>query len=466
MPVFYGGWIDETGENDTGFEVREDDFVSAVAWIRVTLRSRDRFAIYVGDEHGPDRRIAFFAGDQDPLNNNDEGVQILRVLEPACLPEEWQPGSAPITIRAGTRDTNERTQTFKPVLAPELEQFSFVMEPVGARGGAYPRPLTTYVQSFRDTSYGNDVTDSIAFAVAGVPYKVFIQPAKIFERATEADPIRYVMYELQNDDGDVAQAIGDDDVNWSETFMEVESPEEFLRVIAEMASVEDPLKRRTAMLDLKPSRESARKRAAHIGGEDLYERAKLLRQEIDDNDPRINPRGRRARARKNPAGDYDQQEQFRLAKEKFEEFHRYEPHKIFSAKTPMPTRVRELGASLFVLYESKKNDPDTGLPVKDAIRYIHEHDSAGVATYTPVSSGGVEVPAWIRETTSVVRLGKCLGYAWTDDKGKERETKIRPTPELYTTPCGRALLVIQDRREVIAMVWGGALGVESRGIVG
>jgi len=39
-------------------------------------------------------------------------------------------------------------------------------------------------------------------------------------------------------------------------------------------------------------------------------------------------------------------------------------------------------------------------------------------------------------------------------------------PELYTIPAGTALLVVEDKRHVAAIIWGGALGVECRGIVG
>jgi hypothetical protein len=64
-------------------------------------------------------------------------------------------------------------------------------------------------------------------------------------------------------------------------------------------------------------------------------------------------------------------------------------------------------------------------------------------------------------------LGQCLGFAYYDpESDQEIEAKVtQPFPELYSIPSGKALLVIQSKRTVLALIWGGRLGVEARGIV-
>lgn len=410
-------------------------------------------------------RVAYFAS-RDPerrdleIDGNVERVRVLRLLEPAYVPIEFQPMQPPVEVEI---DRRTWFNVF-PRLAPEVERWPFAMARTRVRGAEYPAPIAAYVEGFRDSSYGNDATDSITFAIGDVGYTVWINPTSLLQWADDAPTEWYSMYRLRDTNDGERMSIQDmldaRELDWqADSIVETNDPAELLRVIAELKANENPAAMRARNLEIG----SVRKRSVPRERTDFDERVRRIQEELALDDLEVNPSGRRAR--RNPSDD--ESEQARLAKEKFEEFHRHPPAKIFTGKTKMPTRVRELGPALFVLYASTKNDPDTGKPVKEAVRYIHEHDSAGVTTYTPVSSGGVEVPAFIRECEAVVLLGTCMGYAWTDEKtGKEREAKPRPRPELYTTPCGRALLVIQDRREVIAMVWGGALGVEARGIVG
>jgi hypothetical protein len=49
--------------------------------------------------------------------------------------------------------------------------------------------------------------------------------------------------------------------------------------------------------------------------------------------------------------------------------------------------------------------------------------------------------------------------------GREAEGRA-PLPDLCCTPDGKCLLVVQGKRKVLAMMWGGALGVFARGIDG
>lgn len=153
----------------------------------------------------------------------------------------------------------------------------------------------------------------------------------------------------------------------------------------------------------------------------------------------------------------------------YEGFHRFAPRKVgeFHPSFKLPSRVNKQGPAVDVLYRSNKVDPETLKKPRRSIDYIHEHDSRGVHTYLPRGPGEVvEVPAWIRNASALAKLGDCLGFKFKRD-GQVIEAKgKKPLPELYCTSNGKCLIVVQDKRDVIALVWGGKLDVEPRGIVG
>lgn len=136
----------------------------------------------------------------------------------------------------------------------------------------------------------------------------------------------------------------------------------------------------------------------------------------------------------------------------------------FHPSLEIPDTVACLGDAKNILYRSDKLNP-TDSRDEGWIDYIHEHDG-GVHTYAPARGGGdTNVPAWLMNVTELTWLGKCLGFAYRVD-GKTCEAKgTEPLPELYTIPSGKALLVIQSKRTLLALIWGGRLGVERRGIV-
>jgi hypothetical protein len=153
----------------------------------------------------------------------------------------------------------------------------------------------------------------------------------------------------------------------------------------------------------------------------------------------------------------------------YEGFHRFAPKKIgeFHPAFKIPSRANRQGPSVDVLYRSDKVDPETLKKPRRAQDYIHEHDSKGVHTYLPRGPGQlVEVPDWICDARILSRLGHCLGFKFKRDGELITAEARAPLPELYTTPNGRALLVVQSKRDVLALVWGGKLDVEPRGIVG
>jgi hypothetical protein len=170
------------------------------------------------------------------------------------------------------------------------------------------------------------------------------------------------------------------------------------------------------------------------------------------------------------------------AVDKYVEFHRFGPRQIgkFPESFQIPTRMYRAGTSKWVTYESSKVDPETLVRPHRPISYIHEHD-AGVTTYLTTAGGldldleRIEVPAAFRTPQALTRLGICLGFCFVDPAGNKREASgTRPLPVLYTVPSGKCLLVLDLHRErgrihdveVIAMMWGGGLGVFARGIDG
>ncbi len=160
------------------------------------------------------------------------------------------------------------------------------------------------------------------------------------------------------------------------------------------------------------------------------------------------------------------------AVELYKTFHRFEPRKIgaFSSGFRIPQVMYKGGSAVWVAYQSGKVDPATLRKPSKPVNYIHEHD-AGVRCYLASrrDAGGVpgsEVPEQFRNIEALTRLGYCLGFCYKDG-GKEIEVQgVKPYPDLYATPDGRCLLVIEKQRRVLAMMWGGGLGVFARGIDG
>lgn len=154
---------------------------------------------------------------------------------------------------------------------------------------------------------------------------------------------------------------------------------------------------------------------------------------------------------------------------KYLDFHQQEPVKIGTMNVRIPETAILVGPAVHVLYRSDKLNPTT-LEDEGWIDYIHKHDR-GVNCYRTDRAAaqlGPErtVPQWLRNTRELVWLGYSLGFEYKDHDGKTVEARGKqPLPELWTTPNGRALLIIQSKRTLIALLWGGRLGVEPRGIV-
>ena len=141
----------------------------------------------------------------------------------------------------------------------------------------------------------------------------------------------------------------------------------------------------------------------------------------------------------------------------------------FHPDLAIPDDVVMLGPAVNTDYESDKLNPETGHD-EGWIQYTHEHD-AGVHIYIPGSPSAIHrkvcrVPAWIGNVDQLTWLGRCLGFSYKNEQGKVCKMEgTKPLPELYAIPSGKALLVIQSKRKLLAIIWGGRLKVERRGIV-
>ena len=147
----------------------------------------------------------------------------------------------------------------------------------------------------------------------------------------------------------------------------------------------------------------------------------------------------------------------------FMKFNSFDPKNLtYEPNFKWPERVRQLGEATWITYRSKKVIPDNGVKPRGWQHYIHDHDG-GVSSYACDGKPDTDVPLFITDCTALALLGDCTGIGF----GKTGEGKTTaPYPELYSTPCGRALILVQSKRKVVGMIWGGGLDVQDRGIVG
>ena len=173
----------------------------------------------------------------------------------------------------------------------------------------------------------------------------------------------------------------------------------------------------------------------------------------------------------------------------YSEFHQYAPKKQgrFPGNLEIPMEVFKVGSAEWMFYASNKWEHKQNF-------YMHEH-GWGVGCY--LTDGGdkrVEVPEKYRTVDTLVRLGECrggparlpsrakdlrdnvgktansgkgLGFVWTGQDGVLDGAMVgSPYPELYCTPDGGCLLVIEGKKKIRALIWGGGMRVKSQGIVG
>jgi hypothetical protein len=159
--------------------------------------------------------------------------------------------------------------------------------------------------------------------------------------------------------------------------------------------------------------------------------------------------------------------QSRKAVDLYVEFHQFEPEKIgsFGPRFRIPRTAHHAGEAQVMYYASDKLNPETSED-EGVIHYYHEHEGQ-VQVYRCDGEGRDKIPKWIWDVDSLWRIGVCEGFEYTDFDGHCIKAKAKkPYPEWYAIPSGKALLVIQNKRDVLAVVWGGDLHIEWRGVVG
>lgn len=146
---------------------------------------------------------------------------------------------------------------------------------------------------------------------------------------------------------------------------------------------------------------------------------------------------------------------------KFLEFQDLDPSDIgtFAPSLKIPAEINLAGKATSISYRSKK--------WRDPADYIHRHKDGVRVGLTFEQGRKVKVPAFIRNAKTLVKLGEMLEVTWEDpNDGEEYSIEgKRPLPELYCIPSGKALIVIEGKRKLLAIIWGGKLDVEDRGIV-
>lgn len=163
---------------------------------------------------------------------------------------------------------------------------------------------------------------------------------------------------------------------------------------------------------------------------------------------------------------------FKRGLQMYETFHAREPRKVgrFPSSFEIPDEICVVGRAIHVAYRSDKRDPETGIIPSKPVDYIHDHEKGVVVALTSDDRAGEwrRTPASIADVDTLVYLGKCLEFKYRLRGGDEVLAEgRRPMPLLYATPAGKALFVVEhDKRKLLAVIWGGKLRIEWRGIVG
>ncbi len=155
----------------------------------------------------------------------------------------------------------------------------------------------------------------------------------------------------------------------------------------------------------------------------------------------------------------------RAAVEVFEDFHDFDHRRIgkFDGRMRIPSAVWVPGPCKYVTYKSDKWG-------KGTYEYIHT-----ITSFPRVRIGLVEkfdgarrvtVPARVQKVEAVTLIGRCTGFSYVDVDGEAVECATNAKHEWFWSPSAKALILVEGKRRVVAVVWGGKLNVEPRGIVG
>lgn len=146
---------------------------------------------------------------------------------------------------------------------------------------------------------------------------------------------------------------------------------------------------------------------------------------------------------------------YKKAQELYEEFYQFKARSARQVDLKLPTSVTLEGHMRATMYASDKWERKTN-------GYRHEHE-AGVRIYVP--GGRTRVPAHIVRCEAFVRLGDCLGVEYIDTEGNEVLVSDKGC-DLYASANAKALLIVRRKPLIVeALIWGGKLDIDGRGIL-
>jgi len=172
-------------------------------------------------------------------------------------------------------------------------------------------------------------------------------------------------------------------------------------------------------------------------------------------------RFKRPKTRGNPAAE---PRDATRAEDVFSRFHARDPKRFGKFPFEIPASIYHVGFCSWVTYRSDKWNDGTH-------DYIHDIDSfprvkCCVAKLEGLEGKKISVPQRIRGTQTLTQIGlKSLGIGFVDFDDEDMEIKT-PRCRWYWSDRGKALICVQDQKRLVAIVWGGKLDVEARGIVG
>lgn len=147
----------------------------------------------------------------------------------------------------------------------------------------------------------------------------------------------------------------------------------------------------------------------------------------------------------------------------FEDFNEY-PSKgatKFAREIVVPERMPSPGPCRWLTYRSNKWNDGTHDYIHTITSYPRVKCAMAGEKYPTI-----KIPIKIREANTLTQIGlRALGFAFEYDD-HEYEAKVPAGTEWFWSQTARALYLIQNKRKLVALIWGGTLNVEARGIVG
>ena len=157
----------------------------------------------------------------------------------------------------------------------------------------------------------------------------------------------------------------------------------------------------------------------------------------------------------------------RKAKKLFETFHQFSHRELVASPAVIPKQAHCVGIAQTMYYTSDKLNPLSGED-EGHQSYYHDHGKKVTLCLTDADEGYLrKIPKWIHESKSLVLLGECDGFDYENLDGELIEARMNDQyTDWYAVPSGKALLAIYKEREILAILWGGDLHIEWRGVVG